>query len=158
MDDKRPDPDRIADEAVGEVLESRRPDAGREAPRPAPTSAGPQANVAARTAESIGERAGDAYADATPDQAQGRSRKSVQQGRLVGSPRSGMARYLMIDGSQQFVTVIAAFALGYAAALLLHGRRTKGAKITGMDDDPAGSGLWGRMSSAPYSVFTRDRG
>jgi hypothetical protein len=122
MDDKKADPDRIAEEAVGEALESRRPDAGKEEPRPAPTSAGPQANVAARTAESVGDRVGDAYADATPDQAQERSRKAVQQGRLAGSPRSGMAGDIMIGGGQQFVTVVAAFALGYAAALLFHGR------------------------------------
>ena len=122
MDEKKPDPDRISDEAVGEALESRRPDAGKEAPRPAPRSAGPQANVAARTAESVGERVGDAYADATPRQAQERSRNAVHQGRLAGSPRSGMVGDLSVGGGQQFVTVIAAFALGYAAALLLHGR------------------------------------
>ena len=122
MEDKRPDPDRIAEEAVGEALESRRPDAGKDEPRPSPTSGGPQANVAANTAESVGERIGDAYADATPEQAEERSRKAVQQGGLAGSPGSGMAGDRMIGGGQQFVTVLAAFALGYAAALLLHGR------------------------------------
>jgi hypothetical protein len=122
MDDQKSDPDKIAEEAVGEALESRRPDAGKEEPRPAPTSAGSHANLATRTAESVGERVGDAYVDATPDQAEERSRKAVQQRRLAGSPR-GIADDIKIGRGQQFVTVIAAFALGYAAALLLHGRR-----------------------------------
>jgi hypothetical protein len=76
MEHKKPDPDRIADEAVGEALESRRPEAGKEDARPVPTSAGPQANVAEKTAESVGERTGDAYADATPDEA----REPIAQG------------------------------------------------------------------------------
>jgi hypothetical protein len=123
MDDKKPDPDRIAEEAVGEALESRRPDAGKEEPRPAPTSTGPEANVAARTAESVGERVGDAYADATPDQAQERSRNAVRQSaRQAGSPQSGTGSDRMPARSQQVVTVVAAFALGYAAALMLYGR------------------------------------
>jgi hypothetical protein len=123
MDDKKPDPERIAEEAVGEALESRRPDAGKEEVRPAPTAAGPQANIADKTAESVGERVGDAYADATPDQAQERSRNAVRQGaRQAGSPQSGTATDRMPARSQQVVTVVAAFALGYAAALLLHGR------------------------------------
>jgi hypothetical protein len=123
MEHKKPDPDRIADEAVGEALESRRPEAGKEDARPVPTSAGPQANVAEKTAESVGERTGDAYADATPDEARDRSRKIVQQGAMRAGPRrSRAASDKMTAGEQQFVTVVAAFALGYATAVLFHGR------------------------------------
>jgi hypothetical protein len=123
MDDRKPDPDRIAEEAVGEALESRRPDAGREEVRPAPASAGPQANVADKTAESIGERAGDAYADAAPDEAQQRSRNAARQAaRQAGSPQSGTASNRMAASGQQVVTAVAAFALGYVAAFLFHGR------------------------------------
>jgi hypothetical protein len=123
MEDKKPDSDRIAEDAVGEALESRRSDAGKEEVRPAPTSAGPEANVAARTAESIGERAGDAYANATPDKVQERSRIAVRQGtRQAGFPQSGPASDRIPAGGQQVVTAIAAFALGYVAAFLFHGR------------------------------------
>jgi hypothetical protein len=123
MADKKPDSDKIAEEAVGEALESRRPDAVKEEVRPAPTSAGPEANVAARTAESLGERAGDAYADATPHEAQERSRNAVRQGAWqAGFPQSRTASDRMPAGSQQVVTAIAAFALGYVAAFLFHGR------------------------------------
>jgi hypothetical protein len=124
MQDKKPDPDRIADEAVGEALESRHPDAiNKEEARPVPASAGPQANVADKTAESIGERAGDAYADATPDEARERSRSFVQQGATQAGPRrSDAARGRTMVGGQQVVTVVAAFALGYATAFLFHRR------------------------------------
>ena len=123
MDDRKPDRDRIADEAVGEALESRRPDARREEVRPAPTSAGPQANMGDKSAESVGERAGDAYADARPGEAQERSRNAVRQRtRQIRSPQSGTASDRIPAGSQQAVTAIAGFALGYVAAFLLHGR------------------------------------
>jgi hypothetical protein len=123
MADKKPDPDRIAEEAVGEALESRHPEAGKEGARPAQATAGPQANVADKTAESMGERSGYAYADATPDQARERSRSFVQQGATQAGPRrSEAARGTMMVGGQQVVTVVAAFALGYATAFLFHGR------------------------------------
>jgi hypothetical protein len=123
MADEKPDPDRIAEEAVGEALESRHPDAGKEEARPVPTSAGPQANVADTTAESVGERAGDAYADATPDEARERSRRVVQQGAMHAEPRrSGAASDRMTAGGQQAVTVVAAFVLGYVTSFLFHGR------------------------------------
>ena len=110
MVDKRPDPDRIAEEAVGEALENRQPDAGKEEARPVPTSAGPQANVADKTAASVGERVGDAYADATPDEARERSRNVV---RRAATRRAFV--YRQFD-HQTFITVVAAFALGYIAA------------------------------------------
>jgi hypothetical protein len=122
MEDKNTDPDRIAEEAVGEALESRHPDAGKEEARPVPASAGPQANVADKTAESIGERAGDAYADATTDQARERSRTAIQQGAMQAGRQSGAANNRMMAGGQQVVTVVAAFALGYATAFLFHRR------------------------------------
>jgi hypothetical protein len=123
VQDKKPDPDRIAEEAVGEALESRHPGAGKEEARPAPTSAGPQANVADKTAESVGERVSDAYADATPDEARERSRSVVQQGLTQAGPRrSGTAGDGMTLGGQHVVTVVAAFALGYATAFLFHRR------------------------------------
>ena len=123
MADMKPDPDRIAEEAVGEALESRRPDAGKEGPRPVPTSAGPRANVADRTAESVGERDGDAYADATSDEARERSRRIVQQGATQAAPRrSATVSDSMTVGGQQAVTAVAAFALGYVTAFLFHGR------------------------------------
>ena len=122
MEDKKPDPDRIADETVGEALESRHPDAGKEEAHPIQTSAGAEANIADKAAESVGERAGDAYAAATPDEARERSRRVVQQGATQAGPRrSGAAGDNMTVGAQQVMTVVAAFALGYVTALLFHG-------------------------------------
>jgi hypothetical protein len=124
MEDKKPDPDKIADEAVGEALESRHPDAGKEEAHPVQTSAGAQANVSDKSAESVGERAGDAYAAATPDEARERSQRFVQQGATQAGPRrSGTVSDSMTHGGQQLVTVVAAFALGYVAAFLFHGSR-----------------------------------
>jgi hypothetical protein len=69
--DRTPARDAIADEAVGETLESRAPDAARraeiaaeEAAKRFARSSGAQASIADQTAESVGERVGDAYADA----------------------------------------------------------------------------------------------
>jgi hypothetical protein len=124
MEDKKPDPDRIADEAVGEALESRHPDAGKEQAYPVQTSAGPRANVADKSAESVGERTGDAYAAASPDEARERSRRIVQQRATQAGPwRSGAAGDSMTAGGPLVVTVVAAFALGYVTAFLLHGSR-----------------------------------
>jgi hypothetical protein len=108
--DKKPDPERIAEEAVGEALESRHPDAGKEEARPVLTSVGPQANVADKTAASVGERVGDAYADATPDEARERSRNVLRR----AATRRAFVYHQFDD--QTFITVVAAFALGYIAA------------------------------------------
>jgi hypothetical protein len=113
MDNKEGYSSPIAAESVGETLGSPPPDTGKHAVRPVVTSAGSQARVADKTAESVGERAGDAYTDATTDEARDRSRKVVQH--------TGMQRgfqELQFD-QQTFVTVVAAFALGYVAALLI---------------------------------------
>jgi hypothetical protein len=114
MDDKEGYSSKIAAEAVGERLGSPPPDAGEQAPRPAATSAGPQARVADKTAESVGERAGDAYADATPDEARERSRKVGRHAGMRGGSQVGQFN------QQTFLTVVAAFAFGYIAALLIH--------------------------------------
>jgi hypothetical protein len=114
MDDKEGYSTPIAAESVGERLGSPRQDAGEHAVRPAATSSGSAARVADKTAESVGERAGDAYADATADEARERSRKVVRQ--------AGMQRGYQLSqfDQQSFVTIVAAFALGYVAALLIH--------------------------------------
>jgi hypothetical protein len=121
-DDKEGYSSKIAAEAVGERLGSPPPDTGEQAPRPAATSAGPQARVADKTAESVGERAGDAYADATTDEARERSRRVVRHGAPEAGSRTGGAVLSRPFDQQTFVTVLAAFALGYAAALLIHHR------------------------------------
>jgi hypothetical protein len=117
MDDKKSDPRIIAEEAVGEARGSPTPDAAKpdmpteDVIRRLATSAGPQADIATRTAESVGERVGDAYA--TTAEVKAGSRKVA---RTVASQASPAAQ-------QPFITVAAGFALGYAAALLIHRRQ-----------------------------------
>src|SRR5437763_17119133 len=114
MDDKKPDARTIAEEAVGEARGAPVPDAARDKPateeviRQLATSAGPQADIAARTAESVGERVGDAYA--TTDDVKMGSRKVA---RRAASQASRAAQ-------RPFISVVAGFALGYVAALLMH--------------------------------------
>jgi hypothetical protein len=114
MDDNKGYSSPIAAEAVGERLGSRPRDDGEHAVRRAATSSGPHATVADKTAESVGERVGDAYADATTHEARERSRKVI---RHSGAEGGFQARQF---DRQSFVTVVAAFALGYIAALLIH--------------------------------------
>ena len=109
MDDKKAYSSPIAAEAVGERLESPPTDTGEHAVPPVAESVGPGARIADKTAESVGERAGDAYADATTDEARERSRKAVRHTGQAGQ-----------FNQQTFVTVVAAFALGYVTALLIH--------------------------------------
>jgi hypothetical protein len=109
MDDKEAYSSPIAAESVGERLGSPPPDTGEHAVRPVATSSGPGARVADKTAESVGERAGDAYADVTTDEARQRSRQVVRHAGQAGQ-----------FDQQTFVMVVAAFALGYIAALLVH--------------------------------------
>jgi hypothetical protein len=114
MDDKEGYSSPIAAESVGERLGSPPPDTGEHAVRPAATSSGSGARLADKTAESVGDRAGDAYADATTDEARERSRKVVRHaGRQGGYQPSQFEQ-------QSFVTIVAAFALGYVAAFLIH--------------------------------------
>ena len=121
MDEKKGYSSEIAAEAVGERLGSPPPDAGEQPPRPAATSAGPEARVGDKTAESLGERAGDAYADATPHEARQRSRNAVRHGVKQDGVQAGGGG-LSRPFDQQTFSVFAAFALGYAAALLIHRR------------------------------------
>ena len=117
MDDKKPDPKTIAEEAVGERGENPTTDAAQpempteEVIRQLARSAGPQADIAAQTAEAVGERVGDAYA--TTDEVKAGSRKVT---RIAASQASWAAQ-------QPFMTVAAGFALGYVAALLIHRRQ-----------------------------------
>ena len=117
MDDKKSDPRIIAEEAVGEARGSPTPDAAKpdmpteDVIRRLATSAGPQADIATRTAESVGERVGDAYA--TTDEVKAGPRKVA---RRAASTASWAAQ-------QPFTAVAAGFALGYAAALLIHRRQ-----------------------------------
>ena len=124
MDDTKGYSSTIAAEAVGERLGSPAPDAAEHADRPAATSAGPKARVADKTAEAVGERVGNAYADATTDEARERSRKVVRHSATQVGPQTGGAAIFRPFDQQKFVTVVAAFALGYVAAFLLH-RRTQ---------------------------------
>jgi hypothetical protein len=117
MDGKKPDPRIIAEEAVGEARGSPTPDAAKDKPateeviRQLAASAGPQADIAAKTAESVGERVGDAYA--TTEEVKAGTRKVAR--RAASEARRAV--------QQPFVTVAAGFALGYAAALLIHRRQ-----------------------------------
>jgi hypothetical protein len=120
MDDQKAYASNIAAEAVGERLGNPPPDTREQTPRPAAASAGHRAGVADKTAESLGERSGDAYADATMDEARERSRRVFPHAATeIGSQMGGAALSESL-GRQTFVTVLAAFALGYAAALLIH--------------------------------------
>ena len=112
----------IAAEAVGERLETPPPDPSEQTPRPA-AATGPRARVADKTAESLGERSGDAYADATTNEARARSPKVVRHAATEGGSLTGGAVLSRPFDQQTFVTVLAAFALGYAAALLIHSTR-----------------------------------
>ncbi len=115
-----PDPQKIAEEAVGQRPETAIPDAAKESAitsdqiREQARSAGRQASVAALTAEAVGERDDGAYAydDATSDEVR------KQEASLQIRRRSGVA-----FREPRYVAVIAGFALGYAAALLIHRRR-----------------------------------
>jgi hypothetical protein len=106
---------------VGQIRGSPTPDTAKdraiaptnaEAIRQLATSAGPQAGLAVKTAESVGERVGDGYADGPMGGATGPSRNIT---RPAWSQASRAAQ-------QPFVAVAAGFALGYAAALLVHRR------------------------------------
>ena len=111
----QPDPDAIADEAIGQRRDSAPPYAsnGRrgisleEAIKPNAISSGPEASIPAKTAESVGERVADAYSD---------------PGR-ISLPTDWRRRFSSHQfNDQQFLTAVACFALGYLTAVWLHGR------------------------------------
>ena len=118
MDYKKPDPQAIAREAVGETRDPLTPEAANKVEMPTEDvirrraiSAGPQADIAIKTAESVGERVGDAYA--TTDEVKARSRNVARR----AAPRASRA------AQQPFISVVAGFAVGYAVALLIHRRQ-----------------------------------
>jgi hypothetical protein len=117
MDNTKAYPSTNAAESVGERPGTKPPQTSEYAVRPVERSAGPSATIAERTAEEIGERTGDAYADGTTGEARERSRAVVRHaaraGWLGGTPS------FQLD-QQIFVTLVAGFALGYGAALLIH--------------------------------------
>ena len=111
------DRDAIADEAVGQKRDSPPPGARRETGNRSleevnriSKATGADASIPEKTAESLGERVADAYSD--PDLAD--HRFSIGQGsaRRLSNPFE----------LQRFVTLVTGFALGYLAAVLLHGR------------------------------------
>jgi hypothetical protein len=120
MDEQKAYASDIAAEAVGERLGSLPPDTREQTPRPPVASAGPRARLADKTAESLGERSSDAYADATTNEARERSRRVFPHTASEFGSQTGGAALSKSFGQQTFVTVLAAFALGYAAALLIH--------------------------------------
>ena len=109
---------RIADEAVGERPTSAIPEVAKdrvpEAALRSPRSVGSQASIADRTAEAMGERVSTgAYADPATDRASGRW--------PILARRSPM-KMVTYSGGQSYLTMAAIFALGYAAAWLIHRR------------------------------------
>jgi hypothetical protein len=121
MDEQTTDARRIAEEAVGERPESATPEAAKQhavrAPEALASSAGPKASLAAKTAEAVGEREGGAYADATVEEAQRRSRQTLQRPK---SSQAQAAQWLFRELRRQPIIVISAFALGYLAASVIN--------------------------------------
>jgi len=122
MDQQQAYSSNIAAEAVGERLGDPPPDTREQTPPPPVASAGPRARLAEKTAESLGERSGDAYADATTDEARERSRRVLPHAATEVRSQTVGTNLSRPFGQQTLFTVLAAFALGYAAALLIHHR------------------------------------
>ena len=125
METRKQDPDAIAEEAVGQrhgepppyAVNQKAEMSQEEMARRLSEPAGPRASIPEKTAEAVGERVGDAYAD--PGSARNLPGKIDR--RAGPHERSGGVRQVLAE--QPFVMVAASFALGYMAALLLHGRR-----------------------------------
>jgi hypothetical protein len=113
-DDKEAYSSPIAAEAVGERPGGLPTDTGEHAVPPVAKSAGLGARMADKTAESVGERAGDAYADAATNETGERPRKVVPHAGMQKGSQAGQFN------QQTIVMVVAAFALGYVAALWIH--------------------------------------
>jgi hypothetical protein len=115
---------KVAAEAVGERLGGATPEAVKDKPempteealRQRARSAGPQASLAVRTAESVDERVGDAV----------RGRCDGRGARAVPESCSASCDAGRVSGNRCGPTAIhrvaVGFALGYAAALLIHRR------------------------------------
>ena len=131
MRSRKPDPDAIAEEAVGQRHGDPPPYAVQEKPnmsqeetaRRLSEPAGPRASIPEKTAEAVGERVGDAYADPSGAAARNRPGAIARLGRGNGAadPVLGAMRHVVDE--QPLVMVVASFALGYMTALMLHGRR-----------------------------------
>lgn len=131
MQSRKPDPDAIAEEAVGQRHGDPPPYAVQEKPklsqeemaRRQSEPAGPRASIPEKTAEAVGERVGDAYAD--PGAAAARNRPGtiarLDRGNGAADPLLGAVRQVVDE--QPLMMVVASFALGYMTALMLHGRR-----------------------------------
>jgi len=110
-----PDPDAIAEEAVGQRRDRTPPHASNEKgaisleetiQRNA-ISSGPEASISAKTAESVGERVDDAYSN--PER--------------ISLPPDRHTRFSSHQfNDQSFLIAVACFTLGYLTAVWLHGR------------------------------------
>ncbi len=124
MQSGKPDPDAIAEEAVGQRHGDPPPYAVKQEPdisqeelaRRLSKPAGPRASIPEKTAEAVGERVGNAYADP------GSARNLPGIARLAG-PRERSGAVRQVFDEQPFLMVAASFALGYITALMLHSRR-----------------------------------
>ena len=124
MDDRKPDPRKIAAEAVGERSEDAVPAAVKDQEGQAPQRAEEVARqpatragstIAAKTAEAVGERASDAYSDAA--NAVGGTKDMSTAGRQTAQMVSDHF------DKEPLMMVAAGFALGFVAGLMVHGRR-----------------------------------
>jgi hypothetical protein len=139
--DKQPARDAIVDEAVGQTHGTAPPDTvkGTEAMSPEETARriapapGAQARMREKTAASLGERVGDAYADA--GSARPNWQGNADRPAAPKAGQEGVADRVLSTGQQvarsvsdrvsdqRFVTMVAAFGLGFIAAVVLQGRR-----------------------------------
>lgn len=137
MEVKR-DTNRIVDEAVGQTHGTPPPTEARERQSTSPeetirrnaATPGPLASMAEKTAASIGERVGNAYSDTGSNQpslprhaaAGSSSRQNVADRALPAGQR--MSRGILDQFSDQRLSIfVAAFGLGFIAAVLLNRRR-----------------------------------
>jgi hypothetical protein len=121
------DPDAIAEEAVGQrhgdpppYAVKQQPDVSQEEmARRLSQPAGPRASIPEKSAEAVGERVGDAYADP----GSGAARNLPGKLAYPAGPHERSDAMRQVLDEQPFLMVAASFALGYMAALMLHGRR-----------------------------------
>lgn len=136
------DPNRIAEEAVGQRHDGAPPDdvkeregmSPEEAARQTAWSVGPQASVPEKTAESVGERWGNAYSDPGGAAHTRESNRGLKGSGASGSQSGGAARpvsaaWRQLTGivsrqfrQQAFLMTVASFAMGYLTAALINGR------------------------------------
>jgi hypothetical protein len=131
MQSRKPDPDAIAEEAVGQKHGDPPPYAVQEKPnvsqeemaRRLSEPAGPRASIPEKTAEAVGERVGDAYADPGSAAARNRPGTIARLDRENGAADPVLGAVRQVVDEQPLMMVVASFALGYVTALMLHGRR-----------------------------------